>query len=378
MTCVPPSQRSTSTSSTRSALPASTRSPSRVSADRQPCEDVAVAQRRRRRQRRAFGRLDERARGRERAVEPGVADERPRPRAAARRRRPLPASRRRRLLLGAPAARFRRGRRPAREAPRAGAAAPAPGRGARRVFGRESASAARVGSAEGIPGGGRLHECLGRRCASRRPEALELSAWKRCRGTCRRRSARASRRRVRERERVDELELVVEVVLEPEHDWAPALSASRNCSSRRSSDDRISRRLPQPHSDKNEARSRSSFERATACTGPSWRTSFHDMTAPPSPVWRSVLPALSPFVTCRGSALRFRGRGARGTRRRRCSGRASRKRSRRRARALRASAAGRRCAGRSRRSWRPCERAALRTACATASPRAGTRRSPRA
>ena len=105
----------------------------------------------------------------------------------------------------------------------------------------------------------------------------------------------------------------------------------------------------------------------TAGTGPSWRTSFQGSTAPPSEVARSVLPALSPFVTC-SSVGRVAGSRPRGRDRprRRCSGRASRTRIRPRVPARPASAAGPRCGCRSRRSSRPSGCAGSRRALGSA------------
>ena len=71
----------------------------------------------------------------------------------------------------------------------------------------------------------------------------------------------------------------------------------RSSSSRPSREERIARRLPQPCSERNAARRRSRSRLGTAGTGPAWSTSCHGRTAPPSAVRRSVFAALSPFVT---------------------------------------------------------------------------------
>ena len=86
---------------------------------------------------------------------------------------------------------------------------------------------------------------------------------------------------------------------------APRSSAFQACSnsrSRRSNDSSIADRSPQPHSLRNRARTARSSAGGTAGTGPSWSTSCHESTAPPSVVCRSVLPALSPFVTWSSAA----------------------------------------------------------------------------
>ena len=80
--------------------------------------------------------------------------------------------------------------------------------------------------------------------------------------------------------------------------WTPSRSARMSCRSRRSSEERIAPRLPQPQPEGEDHHTSSSSRRVTAGTGPSCRTSFQGSTAPPSEVARRVLPALSPFVTC--------------------------------------------------------------------------------
>ena len=101
------------------------------------------------------------------------------------------------------------------------------------------------------------HACAKARASRARPPSArpdpQTTAFP---GTNRRRSARARLDCVREREGVDELELVVEVVLEPEHDLNAAADDSSSCRSRRSSDETSACSFPQPHSARNRARVR--------------------------------------------------------------------------------------------------------------------------
>ena len=228
---VPPIQRSMPRSSTRSASPRSVRSPVAVSRSWSRAkrwlspsgggggsgvagvgfEEPGLS-------------LPERREG---AVEPGVAEERARPRVVAPQRTRREACGRRRRPPGVRIVPSARARPPARAAPRATAAA----RGRETAAARSHASPTRPVPSAPAPGERPRRSpppgaAAGCRLAARGPERLELA---------RRQLAQTGEGRlagegadddqlgrgllgVGEREHVEELELVVEVVLEPEHD----------------------------------------------------------------------------------------------------------------------------------------------------------------
>ena len=202
---------------------------------------------------------------------------------------------------GALAVRFRTVRRPARAALRAAAASAfaRKGRSGGSSFCASRASSRGSGARKASQTAAAWASVSGVAARRDRPERLELVGGE---GAEERVDDRVSSGMppvvACEREHVQQLQLVVQIVLEPQHDvGTPPRSASTSCRSLRSSDERIARRLPQPHSERNAARKRRSFRaRQPRGTGPSCRTSCHGSTAPPSVVWRSVLPALSPFV----------------------------------------------------------------------------------
>ena len=239
MTWVPPIQRSTPRSSTRSDSPASTLSPSPVS------RSGSRAKRGRRSSGGGGGsgspsavstrRTRPAAERRERSEEPGVAEERCLlellRREECRGRRRAPAA----IACSACRSVPREPVRAAQAAPRAAAAARRGGTAAPRSRAGPLGERCRLGRAEGVPGGRRLGEHLRGRRAPRRPERLQL-----VRGQLAQPvedglpgnepttiSSGAAPRLVREREHVEELQLVVEVVLEPQHDRATRRAALR-------------------------------------------------------------------------------------------------------------------------------------------------------
>src|SRR5439155_2587977 len=101
------------------------------------------------------------------------------------------------------------------------------------------------------------------------------------------------------RKDVEELELVVEVVLEPEDHLEISAERLEQLPVARSNEESSACCRPQPQSARKRARVRSSSRLGSAGTGRSWSVSCHGSTAPPSVVCRSVLPALSPLVMWR-------------------------------------------------------------------------------
>ena len=374
---VPPTQRSTPSSSTRSASPASDPLAVRVRRSGSAAKSCpspsgggggsSLAVRASRRAGRRRGRAP-RARGRT-TCRRGTAPA----------RAPAPRGSRGRSARAA-GDRLQR-RRSVRESPSPGAGSSsssrrAPARGtAARGDSRagQLGERLRVGRAEGVPGRRRRLERSPSTRPPRRPERLELlrgqlaeAAERRlARGTSRRRSAPAPPR-PRARARARRAAAAGRRGRARTRARRARRRRARRASwrSRRSSDERIARRLPQPQSDEErgpraqQLRSRDGRHRPLV-----EHVLPREHGAAERGLAQRVAGALAVrHVQERRAARPARGRGARGRRRRTCSGRASRTRSRRRARARRASAAAPRSARRSRRSSPPSARAAPPTA----------------
>ena len=264
-------------SSTRSASPRSTRSPAGGQPEREPREHLPVAERRRRRQRLALVRLDEApSPPAERRRAPGRTTRRRGTaplRAPARRRTPPSACAHRPRSPAARVARSRTGRPRPPAAPRAAAGAPAPTNGSSaEPCGAPLGHRGRLRRPNASQAAAAVGERLGGRRAARRPQRLELVGRQLAEapepglprervdddqlrratepGRARARRAAGAGRRGRARTRARRC--------------APSRNASSSCRSRRSSEDRIARRLPQPHSDRNAARARRSSGRANS------------------------------------------------------------------------------------------------------------------
>ena len=289
--CRPPSQRSKPISATRSARPASTSAPAAVSASSPPVVTSGCGRPRARR--------GARTRSRRRGTAPPpppAADEGPLARARARR------DRGQQLALGAA-----RGRRARRAAPPAAGAAPPRGTAASGRGSRPCARAPRGSLPRNASQPARAARTCSEVTGARTGHRLASSSGSSSPRPAKPRAARegadadqldADRAVGQPGQDLQELQLVVEVVLEPQHDALARLDARPSRSSRARNVASISAAPSARMRGEVLPRARSQLGRGSAGTGPSCRTSRQGTMSPTTCACRMVSTVLSPLVTC--------------------------------------------------------------------------------